>query len=164
MEVEGAVADRLEEDDDAVAVVALDFARSPALVGDGGADREGAYRVVGVDEAGVAVVAVPARNRVRLAEVAEDVVAAAAFGLGVGADHREAGAVELAALAALADAGLVKPDDSERPFPIGAAVTHKAWGPGEVQRYDRDRVVVLFEAVGYRTLDLHLVEEEGLLT
>jgi ATP-dependent DNA helicase RecQ len=61
------------------------------------------------------------------------------------------------------DAGLVHPDDAKRPFPIGAAVTHKSWGPGEVQRYDRDRVVVLFEAVGYRTLALSLVEEEGLL-
>lgn len=61
------------------------------------------------------------------------------------------------------DAGLVKPDDAVRPFPIGAPVTHKTWGPGEVQRYDRDRVVVLFESVGYRTLDLTLVEEEGLL-
>ncbi|HEY2054799.1 MAG TPA: ATP-dependent DNA helicase RecQ [Solirubrobacterales bacterium] len=61
------------------------------------------------------------------------------------------------------DAGLVKPDDAIRPFPIGAAVTHKSWGHGEVQRYDRDRVIVLFESVGYRTLDLELVEEEGLL-
>lgn len=62
------------------------------------------------------------------------------------------------------DAGLVKPDDAVRPFPIGAAVTHKSWGAGEVQRYDRDRIVVLFESVGYRTLALSLVEEEGLLT
>jgi ATP-dependent DNA helicase RecQ len=62
------------------------------------------------------------------------------------------------------DAGLVKPDEAVRPFPIGAAVTHKSWGPGEVQRYDRDRVVVLFDSVGYRTLALGLVEEEGLLT
>jgi len=62
------------------------------------------------------------------------------------------------------DAGLVHPDDAVRPFPIGAPVTHKSWGPGEVQRYDGDRVVVLFESVGYRTLDLTLVEEEGLLT
>jgi ATP-dependent DNA helicase RecQ len=61
------------------------------------------------------------------------------------------------------DAGLVKPDDAVRPFSIGAAVTHKSWGAGEVQRYDRDRVVVLFESVGYRTLDLGLVEDEGLL-
>jgi ATP-dependent DNA helicase RecQ len=62
------------------------------------------------------------------------------------------------------DAGLVKPDGAVRPFPIGAPVTHKSWGAGEVQRYDRDRVVVLFESVGYRTLALKLVEEEGLLT
>src|SRR6202012_3833001 len=62
------------------------------------------------------------------------------------------------------DAGLVKPDDAIRPFPIGAPVTHKSWGPSEVQRYDADRVFVLFESVGYRTLDLGLVEEEGLLT
>jgi ATP-dependent DNA helicase RecQ len=62
------------------------------------------------------------------------------------------------------DAGLVKADTSPRPFPIGAPVTHKSWGSGEVQRYDRDRVVVLFESVGYRTLDLGLVEEEGLLS
>jgi ATP-dependent DNA helicase RecQ len=61
------------------------------------------------------------------------------------------------------DAGLVKADDTERPFPIGAAVTHKSWGAGEVQRYDRDRVVVLFESVGYRTLALDLIEGEGLL-
>ena len=62
------------------------------------------------------------------------------------------------------DAGLVHPDEAARPFPIGAPVTHRSWGPGEVQRYDRDRVVVLFESVGYRTLDLGLIEEEGLLT
>jgi ATP-dependent DNA helicase RecQ len=62
------------------------------------------------------------------------------------------------------DAGLVHADDAERPFPIGAAVTHKSWGAGEIQRYDSDRVVVLFETVGYRTLDLTLVEEEGLLS
>jgi ATP-dependent DNA helicase RecQ len=62
------------------------------------------------------------------------------------------------------DAGLVKPDEAERPFPIGASVTHKSWGRGEVQRYDRDRVVVLFESVGYRTLALTLIEEEGLLS
>jgi ATP-dependent DNA helicase RecQ len=61
------------------------------------------------------------------------------------------------------DAGLVKADTEERPFPIGAAVTHKSWGAGEIQRYDRDRVVVLFESVGYRTLDLGLVEDEELL-
>jgi ATP-dependent DNA helicase RecQ len=62
------------------------------------------------------------------------------------------------------NAGLVEPDDgAERPFEIGATVTHGEWGPGEVQRYDEDRVVVLFESVGYRTLALDLVAEKGLL-
>jgi len=62
------------------------------------------------------------------------------------------------------DAGLVEPEaDADRPFEIGATVTHSEWGGGEVQRYDANRVVVLFESVGYRTLDLELVEEKGLL-
>lgn len=52
--------------------------------------------------------------------------------------------------------------DVERPFEVGAAVTHSEWGSGEVQRYDGDRVV-LFESVGYRTLDLELVTEKDLL-
>jgi ATP-dependent DNA helicase RecQ len=62
------------------------------------------------------------------------------------------------------DAGLVRPEANiERPFEIGATVTHSEWGAGEVQRYDGDRVIVLFESVGYRTLNLELVEEKGLL-
>jgi ATP-dependent DNA helicase RecQ len=62
------------------------------------------------------------------------------------------------------DAGVVEAeDDVERPYEIGATVSHGEWGQGEVQRYDADRVVVLFESVGYRTLDLELVHEKGLL-
>ena len=63
------------------------------------------------------------------------------------------------------DAGLVEPEGNvERPFEVGSTVTHSEWGPGEVQRYDNNRVIILFESVGYRTLDLELVEEKGLLT
>ncbi|HEX5593096.1 MAG TPA: ATP-dependent DNA helicase RecQ [Solirubrobacterales bacterium] len=62
------------------------------------------------------------------------------------------------------DAGLVEPEaKADRPFEIGTTVTHSEWGQGEVQRYDNNRVVVLFESVGYRTLDLDLIEEKGLL-
>jgi ATP-dependent DNA helicase RecQ len=62
------------------------------------------------------------------------------------------------------DAGLIEPEaDIQRPFEIGSAVTHTDWGQGEVQRYDANRVTVLFESVGYRTLDLGLVGEKGLL-
>ncbi|MDQ3725127.1 MAG: RecQ family ATP-dependent DNA helicase [Actinomycetota bacterium] len=62
------------------------------------------------------------------------------------------------------DAGLVDPEtDVDRPFDIGTPVTHNEWGRGEVQRYDDNRVIVLFESVGYKTLDLELVAEKGLL-
>jgi ATP-dependent DNA helicase RecQ len=63
------------------------------------------------------------------------------------------------------DAGLVEPEpDGDRSFEIGTTVTHREWGQGEVQRYEANRVVVLFESVGYRILDLDLVAEKELLT
>jgi ATP-dependent DNA helicase RecQ len=52
----------------------------------------------------------------------------------------------------------------DRPFPIGAPVQHAEFGPGTVSSYEADRVVVLFGEAGYRTLDLDLVERDGLLT
>jgi ATP-dependent DNA helicase RecQ len=61
------------------------------------------------------------------------------------------------------DAGLVQADSRPRPFAIGDLVRHPEWGQGEVQRYDRDHVVVLFEAVGYKTLGLDLVAAHELL-
>ena len=55
------------------------------------------------------------------------------------------------------DAGLVEAEPkAERPYEIGATVSHSEWGQGEVQRYDANRVTVLFESVGYRTLDRKL--------
>jgi ATP-dependent DNA helicase RecQ len=62
-------------------------------------------------------------------------------------------------------AGRVKARDHARePFPVGARVTHAAWGEGVVQRYDNHAVVVLFDDVGYKALALALVQSEGLLT
>jgi ATP-dependent DNA helicase RecQ len=52
----------------------------------------------------------------------------------------------------------------DRPFRIGAQVRHREFGPGTVSSYEEDRVVVLFEEAGYRTLALDLVEEQQLLT
>jgi ATP-dependent DNA helicase RecQ len=43
-------------------------------------------------------------------------------------------------------------------------VTHDDWGPGVVQRYDGDRMTVLFETGGYKTLSVELVVERDLLT
>jgi ATP-dependent DNA helicase RecQ len=37
------------------------------------------------------------------------------------------------------------------------------WGEGLVQRYEADKLVVLFDEVGYKTLAVGLVLERGLL-
>ena len=61
------------------------------------------------------------------------------------------------------EAGRGRPEKGERPFAVGASVTHGEWGEGVVLRYDGDHVVVLFDSVGYRTLSVELVTERGLL-
>jgi RecQ family ATP-dependent DNA helicase len=50
----------------------------------------------------------------------------------------------------------------EGPFPIHAEVEHDAWGPGTVMSREPDRITVLFDSVGYKTLALAAVE--GVLT
>ncbi len=42
-------------------------------------------------------------------------------------------------------------------------MVHTEWGPGVVMRVEDDRVVVLFEEVGYKTLALRAVEANDLL-
>jgi ATP-dependent DNA helicase RecQ len=49
------------------------------------------------------------------------------------------------------------------PFEVGSRVAHGDWGEGVVQRYDDAAVVVLFDAVGYKTLALDVVVERALL-
>jgi ATP-dependent DNA helicase RecQ len=54
--------------------------------------------------------------------------------------------------------------DADRPFDVGAGVEHGEFGAGTVMGYEAgDRVTVLFEAHGYRTLSLEAVEAQGLL-
>ncbi|WP_159794633.1 RecQ family ATP-dependent DNA helicase [Puerhibacterium puerhi] len=54
-------------------------------------------------------------------------------------------------------------DAADRPFAVGTGVVHREFGPGTVMGYEADdRVTVLFEAHGYRTLALAVVEH-GLL-
>jgi ATP-dependent DNA helicase RecQ len=49
-------------------------------------------------------------------------------------------------------------------FPLNARVEHREWGPGVVMRPEGDRVTVLFERVGYRTLAVRALEADpGLL-
>ena len=54
--------------------------------------------------------------------------------------------------------------DAAAPFAIGDRVAHRQWGAGAVMRYEGDAIVVLFDTVGYKSLALDLVLENGLLT
>jgi ATP-dependent DNA helicase RecQ len=55
-------------------------------------------------------------------------------------------------------------DSDDRPFALGQRVRHPEWGDGTVQTYEEgDRVVVLFDAGGYKTLALQVVEDQDLL-
>jgi ATP-dependent DNA helicase RecQ len=49
------------------------------------------------------------------------------------------------------------------PFPVETPVEHREWGGGVVMRVEDDRLVVLFEEVGYKTLGLAAVLEHDLL-
>ncbi len=62
----------------------------------------------------------------------------------------------------LCEAGEVH-EARNRPFAVGARVTHPRWGAATVQRYEEDKVVVLFDQVGYKALELGAVREHGLL-
>jgi ATP-dependent DNA helicase RecQ len=54
-------------------------------------------------------------------------------------------------------------DVTDSPYPLQSKVAHASWGTGVVMRYEGDRIVVLFEEVGYRTLSLDAVAARGLL-
>jgi ATP-dependent DNA helicase RecQ len=56
------------------------------------------------------------------------------------------------------------PPSADTPFPVDTAVTHREWGDGTVMSVESDRLTVLFEREGYRTLSLEAVTDSGLLT
>ncbi|MEO3747816.1 ATP-dependent DNA helicase RecQ [Plantactinospora sp. B5E13] len=51
----------------------------------------------------------------------------------------------------------------DEPFPVRSAVRHPEWGPGLVLGYEADKMTVLFEEVGYKTLSVPVVSAHGLL-
>ena len=54
--------------------------------------------------------------------------------------------------------------DGDGPYPVHSTVRHVEWGSGLVLRYEGgDRMVVLFDAVGYKTLSVAAVQRNGLL-
>ncbi|MGA3489134.1 RecQ family ATP-dependent DNA helicase [Micromonosporaceae bacterium DT55] len=62
-------------------------------------------------------------------------------------------------------AGLAVPaGDGDEPFPVHSQVQHAEWGAGLVLNYEEDRMTVLFDEVGYKTLSVPVVNEQGLLS
>jgi ATP-dependent DNA helicase RecQ len=60
-------------------------------------------------------------------------------------------------------AGTTISETGDLPFALNAQVAHREWGKGLVMRYEGDKLVVLFEEVGYKTLSLDMVVERDLL-
>jgi ATP-dependent DNA helicase RecQ len=56
-----------------------------------------------------------------------------------------------------------QPSDREAEYPPGMRVRHSQFGDGVVLRTEQDRVTVLFDDGGYKTLALQAVEEQALL-
>jgi ATP-dependent DNA helicase RecQ len=56
-------------------------------------------------------------------------------------------------------------DKAESPeiFPVNSRVAHNSWGEGLVMRYEGDKMVILFDKVGYKTLAVGLVQDRGLV-
>jgi ATP-dependent DNA helicase RecQ len=53
---------------------------------------------------------------------------------------------------------------SAEPYPVHSTVRHAEWGDGMVLRYEAERMTVLFDDVGYKTLSVPVVVEQSLLT
>ena len=56
------------------------------------------------------------------------------------------------------------PSSADQPFEVHSKVRHGEWGSGTVMGYEEDRVTVLFDEVGYKTLSVPVVLENKLLT
>jgi ATP-dependent DNA helicase RecQ len=54
--------------------------------------------------------------------------------------------------------------DADEPFAVHSKVRHGEWGLGMVMGYEEDRMTVLFDEVGYKTLSVPVVIENELLT
>jgi ATP-dependent DNA helicase RecQ len=54
--------------------------------------------------------------------------------------------------------------EREQPWPIHSQVEHSVWGVGMVLRYEAEKITLLFDEVGYKTLSVPVVREQNLLT
>jgi ATP-dependent DNA helicase RecQ len=51
----------------------------------------------------------------------------------------------------------------DQPFPVHSTVRHPQWGAGLVLSYAEDKMTILFDEVGYKTLSVPVVKANGLL-
>ncbi len=61
------------------------------------------------------------------------------------------------------DAGITAQNSTLKPYELNSRVIHKSWGEGTVMRYEDDKIVVLFDKVGYKTMSTAMVLVERLL-
>jgi ATP-dependent DNA helicase RecQ len=67
------------------------------------------------------------------------------------------------------DTGVVEKFDFQQhttdgsPYPLNARVAHKKFGEGTVMRYEADKIVILFDVEGYKSLVTRVVVENELL-
>jgi ATP-dependent DNA helicase RecQ len=66
--------------------------------------------------------------------------------------------------------GSASPDTADDTYgavqgmPVDTEVLHKEWGQGVVMSTEGDRITVLFQEYGYRTLSVDVIEQTGVLT
>jgi ATP-dependent DNA helicase RecQ len=62
-------------------------------------------------------------------------------------------------------AGVVVEEDSgsKKPFPHTSRVVRSSWGERLVMRYEGDKIVILFDEVGYKIFDIDFGKKRGLL-
>ena len=61
------------------------------------------------------------------------------------------------------EAGTAQEQPEESEFALNGGVRHTEWGHGVVMSVEQDRLTVLFDEVGYKTLALAAVQKQGLL-
>ena len=54
-------------------------------------------------------------------------------------------------------------DDHRKPYKLNSRILHRSWGEGTVMRYEGDKIVILFDQVGYKTISLEAALLRGLL-
>lgn len=59
---------------------------------------------------------------------------------------------------------IAEENPATQPFLLNSRVIHRTWGEGLVMRYEGDKkIVILSDRIGYKTLDIDMVRQRGLL-